>query len=209
MGSARIGPMTKAFEETSPVRTVHFDRATHTLRIAFESGAIYDFADVPEHVYDELARSAMPDAYFRANVRDEFIGTPADEVDLAEMAHERREDALLGAPLAESLSAASDGPDGAESRHDASRHTWVVDVIDDDAAAVEVDGRRITPIPRWILPADARDGDVLRVTHVRSGARSRLWIEVDHAATRLAFDRSAEQMRDVPSGGTGDIDLNA
>ena len=195
------------------MRAVHFDRGTHTLRVEFESGARYDFADVPEHVYDELARSSTPDAYFRTNVRDEFIGTAADEFDLAEMAHERREDALLGAPLAESLSpgadldpdtdrASVDGPN----RH-ASHHTWVVDVIDDDAAAIEVDGRRITPIPRWILPADARDGDVLRVTHSRSGTRSRLSIQMDPDATRLAFERSAEQMRDVPSGGVGDIDL--
>src|SRR4051812_42647388 len=201
--------MREPFEESSPVRSVHFDRGTHTLRVEFESGARYDFADVPEHVYDELARSAMPDAYFRANVRDEFLGTRADEFDLAEMAHERREDALLGAPLAESLSAAADRPgDGTPSR-DTSHHTWVVDVIDGDAAAIEVDGRRITPIPRWILPADARDGDVLRVTHARSGTRSRLSIEVDHDATRLAFERSAEQMRNLPSGGVGDVDLDA
>jgi hypothetical protein len=206
--------MTESFEESSPVRAVHFDRGTHTLRVEFESGARYDFADVPEHVYDELARSAMPDAYFRANVCDEFIGTPADEFDLAEMAHERREDALLGAPLAESLPAKAHlsrheslKGDGQNAR--ASHHTWVVDVIDDDAAAIEVDGRRITPIPRWILPADARDGDVLRVTHSRSGTRSRLSIEVDHDATREAFERSAEQVRDAPSGGVGDVDLNA
>lgn len=202
--------MREPFEERSPVRSVHFDRGTHTLRVEFESGARYDFADVPEHVFDELARSATPNAYFTANVRDEFIGTPSDEFDLAQMARERREDALLGAPLAESLSSAPDrGHDHAQ--HDAAQqhHTWVVDVIDDDAAAVEVDGRRITPIPRWLLPADARDGDVLRVTHVRSGTRSRLSIEVDHDATRRAYERSADQMRDVPSGGSGDIELNA
>jgi hypothetical protein len=82
-----------------------------------------------------------------------------------------------------------------------------VDVLDDDAAAVDVDGRRITPIPRWLLPADARDGDVLRVTHARSGTRSTLSIEVDRVATQMAYRRSAEQMRDVPPGGTDDIDL--
>ena len=206
--------MREPFEESSPVRAVHFDRGTHTLRVEFESGTRYDFADVPEHVYDELARSSMPDAYFRGFVRDEFIGAPADGFDLADLAHERREDAVLGAPLAESLPANGHlsrdaGATGDAPGARASHHTWVVDVLDDDAAAVEVDGRRITPVPRWILPADARDGDVRRVSHTRSGTRSRLSIEVDHEATRLAFDRSAEQMRDVPSGGAGDIDLNA
>jgi hypothetical protein len=84
-----------------------------------------------------------------------------------------------------------------------------VDVIEDDAAAVEVDGRRVTPIPRWLLPSDARDGDVLRVTHARSGSRSTISIEVDRQATRVAYQRSADQLRDAPASGTGDVNLNA
>jgi hypothetical protein len=60
-----------------------------------------------------------------------------------------------------------------------------------------------------LLPSDAKDGDVLRVTHARSGSRSTLWIEVDRHATRVAFQRSAAQLRDGPAGGTGDVDLNA
>jgi hypothetical protein len=206
--------MSRPFDDESAVRSVHFDRGTHTLRVHLESGATYDFADVPEHVYDELAHTPTPDAYFRANVRDEFIGVRSGEIDLAEMAHERREDALLGAPLAERI---SDAPDSTEQASVAAgdvevrgaRHTWVVDVIEEDAAAVEVDGRRVTPIPRWLLPSDARDGDVLRVTHSRSGGRSTLSIELDRHATRVAFERSSEQLRDVPPGGTGDIDLDA
>jgi hypothetical protein len=45
------------------------------------------------------------------------------------------------------------------------------------------------------------------VTHARSGTRSTLSIEVDRVATQMAYRRSAEQMRDVPPGGTDDIDL--
>ena len=199
--------------DDAPVRAVHFDRATHTLRVELQNGAVWEYADVPEHVYDELARSPTPDAYFRDNVRDEFIGARAGEVDLAEIAHERREDSLLGPPLAEQVPGAADVVSAREqSDHPGirgSRHTWVVDVIEDDAAAVEVDGRRVTPIPRWLLPSDARDGDVLRVTHARSGSRSTLSIEVDRHATRVAYERSADQLRDAPPSGTGDVDLNA
>ena len=197
--------------DDAPVRAVHFDRATHTLRVQLQTGAVWEYADVPEHVYDELARSPAPDAYFRNNVRDEFIGAPAGEVDLAEIAHERREDSLLGPPLAEQIPGVADvgartQPDDVEVR--GSRHTWVVDVIEDDAAAVEVDGRRVTPIPRWLLPSDARDGDVLRVTHARSGSRSTLSIEVDRSATHVAYQRSVDQLRDAPKSGTGDVNLN-
>ena len=195
--------MTRQFDDESPVRSVRFDRVTHTLRVALESGASFDFADVPEHVYDELAHTPTPDAYFRANVCEEFIAVPSGDVDLAEMANERREDAVLGAPLAEPIPS-SDG-DAVAAR--TSRHTWVIDVIEEDAAAIEVDGRRVTPIPRWILPANASDGDVLRVTHGRSGSRSTLTIELDRDATRRANARSTERLRDVPSGGTGDITL--
>ena len=199
--------------DDAPIRAVHFDRGTRTLRVELESGAVFDYADVPEHVYDELAHSPARDSYFRENVRDEFIGSRVGEVDLAEMAHERREDSMFGAPLAERTSDPGDQTAADESRGDEerrrSRHTWVVDVIEDDAAAVEVDGRRVTPIPRWLLPTDARDGDVLRVTHTRSASRSTFSIEVDADATRIAYERSAEQLRSAPPGGSGNVDLGA
>ena len=200
--------------DEAPIRAVHFDRGTRTLRVELESGAVYDYADVPEHVYDELAHSPARDDYFRANVRDEFLGSRAGEVDLAEMAHERREDAMFGAPLAERIPGAADRPAADTPRGDemevhGSRHTWIVDVIEDDAAAVEVDGRRVTPMPRWLLPTDARDGDVLRVTHARSASRSTFSIEIDRDATRVAYERSAEQLRSAPPSSSGDVDLSA
>lgn len=206
--------MTNQPDDPSRVESVRFDRATHTLRIEFETGPAYDFADVPERVYDELARTPTPDEYFRAHVQNEFAGNALDEIDLAELANERREDAVLGSPFAEDIEAADDdrAADVARSTDTEpreSRHTWIVDVLDDDAAAIEVDGRRITPVPRWLLPADAQSGDVLRVTHLRSGSRSTLAIDVDRDATRAALDRSARQLHDAPPGGSGDVDLGA
>jgi KTSC domain-containing protein/DUF3006 family protein len=210
--SAGAAGMTRHSDDVR-IRAVHFDRSTRTLRVELENGAVYDYADVPERVYDELARAPSRDSYFREHVRDEFIGSRVGEVDLAEMAHERREDSMFGAPLAERTSDPADVPAAGPPRHDAERrashHTWIVDVIEDDAAAVEVDGRRVTPIPRWLLPTDAKDGDVLRVSHSRSASRSIFTIEVDHDATRLTYERSAEQLRNAPPGGTGDLDLNA
>jgi hypothetical protein len=205
--------MTTDWDDTSPIRSVQFDRGTHTMRVEFENGAVYDFADVPEHVCDELTHSMGRDEYFAENVRHEFSATRVGDVDLAELAHERREDAILGAPLAEQVPIVT--TDDRASREDddgggaigGSQHTWVVDVIDEGSAAVEVDGRQITPLPRWLLPADAHDGDVLRVTHTRSGARSILSIEVDRSATRLAYQRSADQLREAPPSNRGDISL--
>ena len=194
--------------EERGVRSVEFNRATHTLRVAFESGATYDYADVPEHVYDELRHSADRDEYFHANIRDDFASTRVGDVDLAEVRHELREDALLGDDDDAGDTRELEAP-AARQRGHRSRHVWIVDVIDEDSAAVEVDGRQITPIPRWLLPADARDGDVLRVTHERAGTRSALVIEVDRASTRAAFDRSRQQLADAGTGDQGgDITLS-
>lgn len=75
-------------------------------------------------------------------------------------------------------------------------HRWVVDVLDEASASVEVDGDRMISMPRWVLPASSHEGDVLRVTHDRppEGARSVLTIEVDSAATKRALSESADQV---------------
>ena len=186
--------MTRQWDH-SLIQSVEFDRATHTLRVEFYSGAVYEFADVPERLYEELAHSPARDDFFDEHIRDEFSARRAGDIDLAELAHERLEDAILGAPLAEQVPiSTTDERTGDTAGIRGSRHTWIVDVIDEDSAAVQIDGRQITPIPRWLLPADAHDGDVLRVIHARSGTRSTLSIEVDRPATRAAFERSAEQL---------------
>jgi len=60
-----------------------------------------------------------------------------------------------------------------------SKHTWVVDVIEDGSASIEVDGRTITPIPQWMLPEGVKEGDVLSVTHDRKEGKSELLIVTD------------------------------
>ena len=65
-----------------------------------------------------------------------------------------------------------------------SKHVWIVDVIEDGAASIEVDGRTVTPIPHWILPESAKEGDILSVTHERKEGKSMLLIETDRDAKR-------------------------
>ncbi|MDQ1487431.1 MAG: hypothetical protein QOJ62_3124 [Actinomycetota bacterium] len=75
-----------------------------------------------------------------------------------------------------------------------SRHTWIVDVIEDGSASIEIDGRTVTPIPQWILPEGVREGDVLSVTHDRREGKSELLIETDPEGKKKALDRSAQQV---------------
>jgi hypothetical protein len=70
-----------------------------------------------------------------------------------------------------------------------SNHVWIVDVIEDGAASIEVDGRTITPIPQWLLPEGAREGDVLAVRHEKKEGKSMLMIETDPGAKKKAIDR--------------------
>jgi len=89
-----------------------------------------------------------------------------------------------------------------------SSHTWVVDVIEDGAASIEVDGRTVTPIPAWMLPEGVKEGDVMSVTHDRGVGKSVLTIETDPAAKKKALDRSAKQMsRKSKNDRGGDIQL--
>ncbi len=75
-----------------------------------------------------------------------------------------------------------------------SKHTWIVDVIEDGSASIEVDGRTVTPIPQWMLPEGVREGDVLSVTHDRREGKSELLIETDPKGKKKALDRSARQV---------------
>jgi hypothetical protein len=89
-----------------------------------------------------------------------------------------------------------------------SKHTWIVDVIEDGSASIEVDGRSVTPIPQWILPEGVREGDVLSVTHDRKEGKSALLIETDPEAKRKALDRSVKQVsRKSKNDRGGDISL--
>jgi Protein of unknown function (DUF3006) len=76
-------------------------------------------------------------------------------------------------------------------------HRWIIDTIEENAVAIEVDGNNIVTVPRWLLPDGARQGDVLAVRHDRpsKGRRSALTIEVDAAATKQSLADSAAQVK--------------
>ena len=89
-----------------------------------------------------------------------------------------------------------------------SSHIWIVDVIEDGSASIEVDGRTITSIPEWMLPEGVKEGDVLSVMHDRKQGRSELVIETDPEAKKKALDRSERQVsRKSKNDRGGDIQL--
>ena len=85
-----------------------------------------------------------------------------------------------------------------------SRHSWIVTVLDDDSAAVEDDGRAVVPLPRWMLPAGVREGDVLTVLHERKRRGSRLTIVVDRERTAVAYQQSEADAAATGKGGSAE-----
>jgi hypothetical protein len=74
-------------------------------------------------------------------------------------------------------------------------HVWAIDGLEEGMARIEEDGERIITVPRYLLPAGAREGQLLRVT--RSGGKGKepltLAVAIDEQATaaRLAKSRAA------------------
>jgi len=67
-------------------------------------------------------------------------------------------------------------------------HRFMVDRHEGDVSVVEVDGRAMLDLPRWLLPPAARGDDVLAVTVEASDDRAVITIERDAAATARARD---------------------
>lgn len=88
-------------------------------------------------------------------------------------------------------------------------HRWIVDRFEGDVAVVEVDGERFLELPRWLLPSDAGEGDVIAVAVAadESGRRT-VELRVDRDATERAREEAArliEELRRRDPG--GDVEL--
>ena len=69
---------------------------------------------------------------------------------------------------------------------------WIVDRFEGDRAVVERALHEVLTLPRALLPADAREGDALRVAVTAAEGESRLVITRDDVETRR---RAAEAKR--------------
>ena len=91
------------------------------------------------------------------------------------------------------------------------RHTWAIDRLEETTASVEHDGDRVFQVPRALIPAGAREGDILdvRITTGAGGELVTTSARVDREATRAAMDASALQVKHARRGNDpgGDIVL--
>ena len=83
---------------------------------------------------------------------------------------------------------------------------WVIDQIGTDSAALETGTGHLVTVRRDLLPGDAQEGMVVRVTRRAPGA---LVFVLDPVATSSALARSADQVAPHPEErpDAGDIAL--
>ena len=54
------------------MRSVGYESDGKVLEVEFQSGAVYQYSEVPESLYEELMRAESKGRYFNAEIRDEF-----------------------------------------------------------------------------------------------------------------------------------------
>jgi len=55
---------------SSSIASVGYDAATMTMEVEFNRGDLYQYFDVPEHIYQGLLLSESCGRFFHTNVRD-------------------------------------------------------------------------------------------------------------------------------------------
>jgi hypothetical protein len=91
-------------------------------------------------------------------------------------------------------------------------HRWAIDGLEESTARIEEDGHRIITVPRWLLPAEAREGQILTVTRAAASGSSTVTFTIDEGATSAAKAKSGAQVEKIAKAskrrdGGGDVAL--
>jgi len=57
---------------SSDIRSVGYDASTRTLELEFNSGSIYQYAGVPNSIYDGLLAAVSKGSYFHTNIKGSY-----------------------------------------------------------------------------------------------------------------------------------------
>lgn len=57
---------------SSNIASIGYDSNSETLEIEFLKGGLYQYYDVPMHVYDELMSASSHGTYFAANIKGTY-----------------------------------------------------------------------------------------------------------------------------------------
>lgn len=57
---------------SSNISSIGYDPDTETLEIEFLNGSIYQYYDLPEHIYDELMSAGSHGGYLASNIKGTY-----------------------------------------------------------------------------------------------------------------------------------------
>lgn len=57
---------------SSTVASVGYDPKTQTLEVEFHNGSVYQYFDVPSHVYDALMSAASKGSFLNSNIKGAY-----------------------------------------------------------------------------------------------------------------------------------------
>lgn len=58
--------------DSSNIASIGYDGSTETLEIEFLKGGVYQYYDVPQHVYDDLMSAASHGSYLSSNIKGTY-----------------------------------------------------------------------------------------------------------------------------------------
>ena len=57
---------------SSNIASIGYDSDSQTLEVEFHSGGVYQYFDVPQHVYDAFISADSPGSYFAAHIKGKY-----------------------------------------------------------------------------------------------------------------------------------------
>ncbi len=64
--------MNRVAVQSSNLAEIGYNPQSQTLEIMFRNGAVYQYFDVPEHVFKELLDAASPGRYFHSAIKGSY-----------------------------------------------------------------------------------------------------------------------------------------
>jgi lysyl-tRNA synthetase, class II len=73
--------------ESTTMRSVGYDQTNQVLEVEFQSGAVYQYLDVPGAIYKEFLDAESEGQYFNSEIRDTFGFVRVDRPERGATAH--------------------------------------------------------------------------------------------------------------------------
>ncbi|CQH21614.1 KTSC domain-containing protein [Yersinia enterocolitica] len=64
--------MERTYVDSSNLESVGYDSTSNVLEVEFKNGSLYQYLDVPEHIFPELITASSVGIYFNENIRNNY-----------------------------------------------------------------------------------------------------------------------------------------